>query len=99
MARYDYVIAGSGIAGLYTALMARQHGSVLVITKGSIEDCNTRFAQGGIAAPISKEDSAELQNFIEISGDLCSGSEPFSDAHFDPSARERIEAQRVRVLT
>ena len=40
--RYDYVIAGSGIAGLYSALMAREHGSVLVLTKGSIDECNTR---------------------------------------------------------
>lgn len=57
---YDYVIIGSGIAGLYTALMARQHGSVLVMTKGSIDDCNTKFAQGGIAAAIGREDSPEL---------------------------------------
>jgi L-aspartate oxidase len=57
---YDYIIVGSGIGGLYTALLAREHGSVLVITKGSIEDCNTRYAQGGIAAAIGKEDSMEL---------------------------------------
>jgi L-aspartate oxidase len=57
---YDYIVVGSGIGGLYTALLARQQGSVLVITKGSIDDCNTRYAQGGIAAAIGKEDSAEL---------------------------------------
>ncbi len=56
---YDYVIIGSGIAGLYAAILARQHGSVLVLTKGSIDDCNTRWAQGGIAAPIGPEDSPE----------------------------------------
>ena len=60
MKHYDYIIAGSGIAGLYTALMARAHGTVLVITKGSIEDCNTRHAQGGIAAAIGRDDSPEL---------------------------------------
>src|SRR3972149_1285217 len=49
---YDYIIIGSGIAGLYAALLAREHGSVLVLTKGSIDDCNTRWAQGGIAAPL-----------------------------------------------
>ena len=38
---YDYIIVGSGIAGLYAALLAREHGSVLVLTKGSIDDCNT----------------------------------------------------------
>ncbi|HJX03868.1 MAG TPA: L-aspartate oxidase [Dehalococcoidia bacterium] len=57
---YDYIIVGSGIAGLYTALLAESAGSVLILTKGSIEDCNTRFAQGGIAAAISKNDSPLL---------------------------------------
>lgn len=57
---YDYIIVGSGIAGLYAALLAREHGSVLVLTKGSIDDCNTRWAQGGIAAPIGPEDSPEM---------------------------------------
>jgi len=57
--RYDYIIVGSGIAGLYAAILAREHGSVLVLTKGSIDDCNTRWAQGGIAAPIGPGDSAE----------------------------------------
>ncbi|MBN1177340.1 MAG: L-aspartate oxidase [Dehalococcoidales bacterium] len=60
MDRYDYIVVGSGIGGLYTALLAREQGSVLVITKGSIDDCNTKYAQGGIAAAISKEDSPEL---------------------------------------
>ena len=60
MNQYDYIIVGSGIAGLYTALLAKEQGSVLIITKGSINDCNTRHAQGGIAAAISKNDSPEL---------------------------------------
>jgi len=57
---YDYIIIGSGIAGLYSALLAIENGSVLIVTKGGIEDCNTRYAQGGIAAAIGKNDSAEL---------------------------------------
>ncbi len=60
MNRYDYIVVGSGIGGLYTALLAKEQGSVLVITKGSIDDCNTRHAQGGIAAAIGKGDSPEL---------------------------------------
>jgi L-aspartate oxidase len=58
--KYDYIIVGSGIAGLYTALLAREQGSVLIVTKGSIDDCNTKHAQGGIAAAIGKDDSPEL---------------------------------------
>jgi len=57
---YDFVIIGSGIAGLYSALLAREKGRVLIITKGSIDDCNTKHAQGGIAAPIGSNDSPEL---------------------------------------
>jgi L-aspartate oxidase len=60
MSSFEYLIVGSGIGGLYTGLLAREHGKVLIITKGSIEDCNTRYAQGGIAAAIGKEDSPEL---------------------------------------
>ena len=71
--KYDYVIVGSGIAGLYTALLARKYGSVLVITKGSIDDTNTKFAQGGIAAPIGKEDSPELnfEDTVAAGDGLC----------------------------
>jgi L-aspartate oxidase len=57
---FDYIVLGSGIAGLYAALLAREHGSVLIVTKGSIEDSNTRYAQGGIAAAVGPDDSAEL---------------------------------------
>ncbi len=60
MDRYDYIIVGSGIAGLYTALLAREQGTVLVVTKGSIDDTNTKHAQGGIAAAIGGNDSPEL---------------------------------------
>ncbi len=60
MPYFDYVIVGSGIAGLYAALLARDHGSVLVLTKGSIDECNTKYAQGGIAAAVGPDDSPEL---------------------------------------
>ncbi len=56
----DYIIIGSGIAGLYIALLAAERGSVLVLTKGNIDDCNTRYAQGGIAVAMGKDDSPEL---------------------------------------
>lgn len=60
MNEYDYIVVGSGIAGLYTALLAREHGSVLILTKGSIDECNTKYAQGGIAAAIGPWDSIDL---------------------------------------
>jgi L-aspartate oxidase len=58
--RYDYIVIGSGIAGLYAALTARLHGSVCVLTKGSIDECNTKYAQGGIAAAVGADDDPEL---------------------------------------
>lgn len=73
MDRFDYIIVGSGIAGLYTALMAKEQGSVLVITKGSIDDCNTKHAQGGVAAAIGQNDSPRLhfQDTINAGDGLC----------------------------
>jgi L-aspartate oxidase len=56
----DYIIVGSGIAGLYIALLAIERGSVLILTKGSIDDCNTKYAQGGIAVAMGKDDSPEI---------------------------------------
>ena len=71
--RYDYIIIGSGIAGLNTALLAAEHGSVLVVTKGRIDDCNSRYAQGGIAAAIGPGDSATLheRDTLEAGAGLC----------------------------
>jgi len=73
MSYYDYIMVGSGIAGLYTALLAKEQGSVLIITKGNIDECNTKYAQGGIAAPVGKNDSPKLhfQDTIAAGGGLC----------------------------
>jgi L-aspartate oxidase len=73
MDNYDYIIIGSGIAGLYTALLAKLQGSVLVLTKGGIDECNTKHAQGGIAAAIGVKDSPELhfKDTIAAGAGLC----------------------------
>jgi len=56
---FPLIVIGSGISGLFVALEARHLGPVLVLTKGSIDDCNTRWAQGGIAAAVGPLDSPE----------------------------------------
>jgi L-aspartate oxidase len=73
MNKYDYIIIGSGIAGLYTALLAKEQGSVLILTKGTIDECNTKHAQGGIAAAIGRGDSSELhyRDTIAAGDGLC----------------------------
>ncbi len=53
----DCLIIGSGIAGLYAALRAADHGSVMIVTKRTADECNTRYAQGGIACVIDQCDS------------------------------------------
>ncbi len=55
---FDLVVVGSGIAGLYAALRAHEEGArVLVVTKGSIDEASTRYAQGGIAAAVGPGDT------------------------------------------
>jgi len=70
---YDYIIIGSGIAGLFTALLASKHGSVLLLTKAALEESNTRYAQGGIAAAISPSDSPRIhfEDTISAGAGLC----------------------------
>ena len=71
--RFDLVVIGSGIAGLYAALQAHEHGaSVLIVTKGSIDEASTRYAQGGIAAAVGPGDSPEahLRDTIEAGAGL-----------------------------
>lgn len=70
---YDYIIIGSGIAGLYAAHYARQYGSVLILTKGRLSQSNTRYAQGGVAAAVAVDDSPELhwQDTMVAGAGLC----------------------------
>ncbi|TEU02236.1 MAG: L-aspartate oxidase [Dehalococcoidia bacterium] len=73
MDQYDYIIVGSGIAGLYTALLAQGQGSVLILTKGGIGECSSRHAQGGIAAAIGIGDSPQIhyEDTIAAGAGLC----------------------------
>lgn len=59
MRDYDFLVIGSGIAGLVYALQVSRLGKVAVVTKGSLFDCNTDYAQGGIAAVLDAADSFE----------------------------------------
>lgn len=69
----EFLIIGSGIAGLFTALKAANYGKVVVLTKKTIKDCNTGLAQGGIAAAVHEEDSPflHLEDTLEAGAGLC----------------------------
>ncbi len=68
--RTDFLVIGSGIAGLTFALKAAKYGKVSVVTKAKLEDSNTWYAQGGIAAVFSKPDNFEKHiNDTLIAGD------------------------------
>jgi len=58
--RCDFLVIGSGLAGLTFALRASEHGSVCVLTKDDVSESNTRYAQGGIAAAVGEADSWAL---------------------------------------
>ena len=60
--RTDFLVIGSGIAGLSFALKAANHGTVAIITKKEQAESNTNYAQGGVAAVFSKDDSYELHS-------------------------------------
>ena len=60
MLKFDYIVVGSGLAGLYAAYKASMKGTVAVITKSSLRDSNSFNAQGGIAAVTSEDDDPEI---------------------------------------
>ena len=60
MLKFDYVVVGSGLAGLYAAYKASMMGNVAVITKSLVRESNSFNAQGGIAAVTSDDDSPEI---------------------------------------
>ena len=71
--RTRFLVVGSGVAGLHTAWRASQHGDVLLLTKRSLFDSATAYAQGGIAAALGAGDSPTLhrQDTLAAGAALC----------------------------
>src|SRR4051812_32751104 len=73
MREFDFIVIGSGIAGLSFALKAAEKGSVALVTKRDVTDSNTARAQGGVACVVSDEDSFDLhiQDTLVAGAGLC----------------------------
>ena len=71
--RYDVVIIGAGLAGLYTALHIDARYSCLILAKDKIDISNSWFAQGGIAAAIARDDAPifHLEDTVIAGAGLC----------------------------
>jgi len=71
--KVDFLVVGSGIAGLTYALKVADHGKVYIITKADEDESNTKYAQGGIAAVMHSPDSYEkhVQDTLICGDGLC----------------------------
>ena len=69
----DYLVLGSGLAGLYFALRASAHGRVVLVSKRALTDNNTQYAQGGVAGVLGSNDTAEqhIEDTLRVGDGLC----------------------------
>ena len=69
----DVLVIGSGVAGLRAALAAAEHSRVLLISKSKMEESNSTYAQGGVAAVLSPDDSfeAHIRDTMSAGQGLC----------------------------
>jgi len=88
----DYLVIGSGIAGLTFALKAARTGTVALVTKSSLRDSATYFAQGGIASVLSGTDSfeAHANDTIKAGAGLCNEEVVHRIVTQGPSAIEEL---------
>jgi L-aspartate oxidase len=70
--KYDVIIIGAGVAGLYAALNLPKEKKVLIINKRETFKCNSFYAQGGIALAVDEEDvSLHIEDTLEAGSGLC----------------------------
>lgn len=70
--RYDVIVIGSGIAGLYTAIALPKHLKVLIINKSNPWECNTYYAQGGVTTAYNDGDiPSHVQDTLDAGAGMC----------------------------
>ncbi|MFH1938743.1 MAG: FAD-binding protein, partial [bacterium] len=69
----DFLIVGSGIAGLYTSLKIYDKGEVVLLTKSKLKESSTEYAQGGIAVALGDKDSPHLhmEDTLKAGANFC----------------------------
>jgi len=87
--RVDFLVMGAGVAGLRTAVELARHGDVLVITKESLSESNTHYAQGGIA--VATEGDADVALHLEDTVNAGDG------LVYGPAAEALVSEGPVRV--
>ncbi len=94
----DLLIIGGGLAGLRAALAADPQLSVLVITKDSIRQSNSNYAQGGIAGVLDPEDRFEnhVADTLGAGGDLCDAAVVDMVVHEAPARIRELIAWGAR---
>jgi L-aspartate oxidase len=72
----DFLVIGSGSAGLRAAIQANQHGSVLLMTKSALKESSTRYAQGGIAVAMNVDDTIDshVEDTLKAGVGICNPS-------------------------
>lgn len=90
----DYLVVGSGIAGLMSALRLCEHGKVLVVTKKDSADSNTNHAQGGIACVMDSSDSfeAHIRDTLAAGAGLCNEEVVRTVVHEGPERISELES-------
>ncbi|MCP4023608.1 MAG: L-aspartate oxidase [Desulfobacteraceae bacterium] len=94
----DFLVIGSGVAGLSYALKVAQFGTVTIITKKKIQKTNTALAQGGVAAVFSKMDSFDLhiKDTLAAGDGLCNKEVAKMVVENGPDRIKELVAQGAR---
>ncbi len=94
----DVLVVGSGIAGLSSALDLAEHGRVLVVTKRTLAEANTRYAQGGMSSVLAADDTfdAHVEDTLTAGAGLCQPSIVRLCVEEGPEAVRRLVERGVR---